>query len=79
MSHSRTRYVGMDVHKGSIAVADVAHDQGAEVTSLGTLGTRQCDIDHLIRQLQSKATPRAFIYEAGPCGDWLARSLTQKG
>jgi transposase len=79
MSHSSTLYVGMDVHKDSIAVASVAQDQGAEVTYLGTIGARQCDIDHLIRTLQSKAKHLAFVYEAGPCGYWLYRYLTKKG
>jgi transposase len=69
----------MDVHKDSIAVAYVAQDHGAEVASLGTIGTRQCDIDHLIRKMQSKATHLIFIYEAGPCGYWLYRYLMKKG
>jgi transposase len=69
----------MDVHKESIAVAYVAQDHGAEVMYLGAIGTRPCDIDHLLRKMPSKATHLIFIYEAGPCGDWLYRSLTTKG
>jgi transposase len=69
----------MDVHKASIAVAYVAQDQGAEVISLGTVGTRQCDIDKLIRPLQSKSKQLVFVYAAGPCGYGLDRSLTKKG
>ena len=79
MAQSSTLYVGMDVHKESIAVAYVAQDYGAEVISLGTIGTRQCDIDKLIRQLQSKSKQLVFVYEAGPCGYWLYRYLTKKG
>jgi transposase len=79
MSQSRTLDIGMDVHKDSIAVADVAQDHGAEVTYLGTIGTRQCDIDHLTRKFQSKAQQLVFVYEAGPCGSWLYRYLTKKG
>lgn len=79
MRQSRTLYIGMDVHKDSIAVAYVAQDHGAEVTCLGTIGTRQCDIDQLIRQMQSKAKHLIFVYEAGPCGYWLYRYLTKKG
>jgi transposase len=71
MSQSRTLDVGMDVQKESIAVASVAQAYGAEVVSLGTVGTRQWDIDKLIRQLQSKSTQLGFVYEAGPCGYWL--------
>jgi transposase len=79
MSQSSTLYIGMDVHKDSIAVAYVAQEHGAEVTYLGTIGTRQCDIDHLIRKMPSKATHLIFVYEAGPCGYWLYRYLTKKG
>jgi transposase len=79
MTQSTTLYVGLDVHKDSIAVAYVAQEHGAEVTYLGTIGTRQGDIDQLIRKMQSKAIHLVFVYEAGPCGYWLYRYLTQKG
>ena len=71
MSQSSTLFIGMDVHKETIAVAYIAQDHGAEVTSLGTMGTRQCDIDQRIRKRPSNATPLIFVYEAGPCGSWL--------
>lgn len=45
MSQSSTLYVGMDVHQESSAVAYVAQAHGAKGVSLGTIGTRQCDID----------------------------------
>ena len=76
---SRTLYVGLDVHKDSIAVAYAPEDRGAEVVSLGAIGTRQCDIDKLIRRLQSKGATLVFVYEAGPCGYWLYRYLTRIG
>jgi transposase len=79
MSQSSTLYIGMDVHKDSIAVAYIAQEHGAEVTYLGTIGTRQYDIDNLIRKMQSKAKQLIFVYEAGPCGYWLYRYLTKKG
>jgi transposase len=79
MTQSSMLYVGLDVHKESIAVAYVAQDHGAEVVSLGTMGTRQCDLDKLIRQLHSKAKHLMFVYEAGPCGYWLYRYLTKTG
>ena len=79
MTQSSMLYVGLDVHQESIAVAYVAQDHGAEVVSLGTIGTRQCDLDKLIRQLHSKAKHLVFVYEAGPCGYWLYRYLTKKG
>jgi transposase len=79
MAQSRTLYVGMDVHKESMAVASVAQAQGAEVVSLGTIGTRQCDMDKLLRQLRSQSSQLVFVYEAGPCGSWLYRYLINKG
>ena len=79
MSQSSTLFIGMDVHKDTMAVAYVAQEHGAEVTSLGTIGTRQCDLDHLVRKMQSQATHLIFVSEAGPCGSWLYRYLTNKG
>src|SRR5437899_3331690 len=61
---SKTLYVGLDVHKDSIAVAYAPEDRGAEVASLGSIGTRQCDIDTLIRKLQSKGATLVFVSEA---------------
>ena len=47
--------------------------------SVGTIGTRQGDIDQLIRKMQAKANQLIFVYEAGPCGSWLYRYLMKKG
>jgi len=68
MAHSSTLFVGLDVHKETIAVAYVAEEREAEVVSLGTIGTRQCDIDKLSRKLHSKGKMLHLVYEAGPCG-----------
>src|SRR5713226_9360768 len=76
---SKTLYVGLDVHKESIAVAYAPEERGAEVVSLGSIGTRQCDVDKLIRKLQAKGATLVFVYEAGPCGYWLYRYLTGRG
>jgi hypothetical protein len=78
MSQSRTLFIGMDVHTETIAVAYVAPEPGAAVTSLGTIGTRQCDIEQLLRKRPAKAPHRSFVYEAGPCGSWPSRYLRQK-
>jgi transposase len=78
MAQASTLFIGLDVHKETIAVAYVAAEREAEVLFLGTLGTRQCDIDKLIRKLQAKGKTLHFVYEAGPCGYWLYRYLTKK-
>jgi transposase len=78
MAHTSTLFIGLDVHKETIAVAYVGEEREAEVISLGTIGTRQGDIDKLIRKLHSKGKTLHFVYEAGPCGYWLYRYLTKK-
>lgn len=42
------------------------------------IGTRQCDIDKLIRKLDTNGAMLVFAYEAGPCGYWLYRYLTRR-
>jgi transposase len=79
MPQSSTLYSGMDVHQDSIAVAYIATDHDAQVTYLGTIGTRHCDLDTLIRTMQAKANHLVFVSEAGPCGYWLYRNLTRTG
>jgi transposase len=69
----------MEVHKETIAVAYVAQEPGAEGTYVGTIGTRQCASDTLIRTRPSKAPPLIFLYAAGPGGSWLSRSRQNKG
>jgi hypothetical protein len=71
MSQSRPLFLGMDGHKDTSAVAYVAQDHGAAVTSRGTMGTRQGDLAHLLRTRPSKAPHLIFVSEAGPCGSWL--------
>jgi transposase len=79
MSQSHTLCIGMEVHKDSLAVAYVAPAHGAEVLSLGAIGPRQGDIDHLIRTMPSQATHLIFVSAAGPCGSWLSRYLMTQG
>jgi transposase len=70
-------FVGLDVHKDSIAVA-YAEDGGSEPVFVGPIGTRQCDLDALVRRLRGKARTLSLAYEAGPCGYGLYRYLTKK-
>jgi transposase len=79
MDKTTTLFVGLDVHKDSIAVAHAEARRTDPPHFVGAIGTRQADIDKLIRRLQSKAAELVFVYEAGPCGYQLQRYLTGKG
>jgi transposase len=71
-----TRFIGLDVHADSIAVA-VAEPTG-EVRSLGVIPNDPEAVRKLIRKLGPPETLRA-CYEAGPCGYPLYWQLTQLG
>ena len=79
MAKSTPLYVGLDVHKDSIAVAHATGASAAPPVFVGEIGTRQADLDKLIRRLQSKAPELRFVYEAGPTGHGLHHSLTTQG
>jgi transposase len=72
----KLRFLGMDVHAETIAVA-VAEPDG-EVRSLGTIANREDSIRKFIRKLGSPEQLRA-CYEAGPTGFVLYWQLTQLG
>jgi transposase len=71
------KYVGLDVHKESIAVA-VADEGPTEVRFHGTIGATTEALRKLVRRLGSPETLR-FAYEAGPCGYGVYRTLTSLG
>jgi len=58
---SKTLFVGLDVHKDTIAVAYAADERGADVVAWGTIGTRQCDVEKLVRTLQAKGGRPVFV------------------
>ncbi|KWN94980.1 IS110 family transposase [Burkholderia ubonensis] len=77
MEYDSTLYVGLDVHKDSIAVAYAIGM--SEVETLGNITTTQKAVDQLCKRLQSKAQHVCVAYEAGPCGYGLYRQLVEKG
>ena len=72
----KVRFLGLDVHAETIAVA-IAEADG-EVRSLGTIANRAESIRKLVRKLGSAEQLRA-CYEAGPTGYVLYWQLTQLG
>lgn len=73
---SKIRFVGLDVHADTIAIA-VAEPDG-EVRSLGVIPNREESVRRLVRKLGPAAQMRA-CYEAGPTGYVLYWQLTALG
>lgn len=73
---SKIRFVGLDVHADTIAVAIA--ETGGEVRSLGTIANRPESVRKLVGKLGPVKQVKA-CYEAGPTGYVLYWQLTQLG
>jgi transposase len=72
----KVRFVGLDVHAETIAVA--VAEAGGEVGSLGTVPNRAESIRRLVKKLGRPADLRV-CYEAGPCGYVLYWQFVELG
>jgi transposase len=70
------RYIGLDVHKQTIAVA-VA--DAREVRSYGVIANTPTTLNALADKLSESAPELRFCCEAGPCGYGIQRQLTVAG
>jgi transposase len=75
--HRRSRYIGLDVHRATIAVA-IAEEEGAP-TSYGTIANDPSAIRKLMARLGGQEVRLRVAYEAGPTGYALYRQLTALG
>src|SRR5260370_933021 len=73
---SNLRYMGLDVHAETIAVA--VAEPGGEVRPLGMIPNRPEAVAKLVRKLGPREQLRV-CYEAGPCGYVLYWQLTKLG
>ena len=70
-------YVGLDVHKKTIAVAFA--DQGdSEVRPYGVVDSNLSSLDKIVRKLVSRGGEPRFVYEAGPCGYGIYRHMKEQ-
>jgi transposase len=72
------KFVGLDVHKETIAVS-VADPDGGEVRYLGEIPNIPDAVVKLVRRLRKEGAKLSFCYEAGPCGYGLHRQLLDLG
>ncbi len=70
-------YIGLDVHKDSIAVA-IAPGNSTEVRRYGIIGGTIDAVDKLLKRLSQPNIELRLVYEAGPCGFVLCRHLRSK-
>ena len=77
MHEGITAYIGLDVHKDSIAIAAAGNDR--EVPHF--VGTVRPDFKRVRKALShyGSASSLQVVYEAGPCGYTLARQLLADG
>ena len=79
MKNPNIVFIGLDTHKESTHVAYVHDGFNTKPEYFGKVASQKRSMAKLVRQLQSKY-PNAtlhFVYEAGPCGYYLYRLLTQ--
>jgi transposase len=79
MEDPNTVFIGLDVHKDSIAVAVAEGGARGEVRPYGTIGGDLNSVEKLARKFQGTGKQLRFVYEAGPCGYEIYRYLTAKG
>jgi transposase len=71
-------YLGLDVHKETIAVS-IAPQNTTEVRRYGIIGGTLEAVDKLLKKLATENVELRVAYEAGPCGFVLCRHLRSKG
>src|SRR3974390_2104330 len=72
-------YVGLDVHKDTIAVALAEAGLRGEVREYGKIPNTPAALQALTVKLVPARRELRFCYEAGPCGYGIHRQLTEAG
>lgn len=72
-------YVGLDVHKDTIAVAVAEDGKRAEVREHGEIANTPAALTKLLGKLGGPDVELYICYEAGPCGYGIQRQVTAFG
>ncbi len=72
-------YIGLDVHKDTIAVAAAESGKRGEVREYGKIVNTPAALRTLVARLTQGGNGLRFCYEAGPCGYGIQRQLTAAG
>src|SRR6476620_3384956 len=72
-------YVGLDVHKDTVAVALAAAGKRGEVREYGTIANTPAALKAVAGKLAKSGATLHFCYEAGPCGYGIQRQLSAAG
>src|ERR1700759_5003765 len=72
-------YVGLDVHKDTIAVAAAERGNRGDIRRYGTIANTPAALRSLAAKLRHNGAALHFCYEAGPCGYGIQRHLTAAG
>src|ERR1700704_4486876 len=72
-------YIGLDVHKDTIAVAVAEAGKREEVREYGKIANTPAALKALAAKLSRVGNELRFCYEAGPCGYGIQRQLTLAG
>lgn len=74
-----TTFIGLDVHKETIAVALAEVGQRGRVREYGKIAHRPAAVTALAAKLAPTGRALQSCYEAGPCGYGIQRQLTLAG
>jgi transposase len=72
-------FVGLDVHKATIAVCLAEAGRDSEVRFVGAIPNEPAALDKLAARLSRGGRTLRFVYEAGPCGYGVYRHLRDRG
>lgn len=72
-------YVGLDVHKNTIAVAIADAGRSGDVRFYGEVGNTPDAVAALLKKLGKRYERMHWVYESGPCGYGLYRQINAAG